>query len=335
MRWLVVAMAILIGTGCAGGPLGEVRPLGEARLEPDAVSGGERLALSRWPAVAQSTEGPKAIILALHGFGDYGPSTFDAAARFWAERGITVYAYDQRGFGRNESRGVWPGAARLIADFRDVARAIRRHHPGVPLYALGHSMGGGVVLAGSGSGDRPESVPGAPSSGGSPETGTGPQSASGRGVVDGVILAAPAVWGGENLNLAYRAAAWAGALAAPEKRWSGKGVVRIQASDNLEALRALGRDKVILGKPSSREFMGLIRLMDQAVAAAPHLAVPSLFLYGERDQVTPKGPTMDVFATVRGDKTLKLYPEGWHLLFRDVQAEAVFRDVAAWVESRQ
>ncbi|MGB1213093.1 MAG: alpha/beta fold hydrolase [Pikeienuella sp.] len=296
-----IFISLLFLAGCAGGPLEDAQPLDKPTITETAIKGGETLALSRWVP-----EGPpRAVILALHGFGDYGPSTFEAAARYWAERGILVYAYDQRGFGRNSSRGKWPGAVRLIADFTEIAKSLRARHDDLPLLALGHSMGGGVALAAVGAGAD----------------------------VDGLILAAPAVWGGENLNIAYRTAAWTGAFIAPEKRWSGKGVVKIQATDNIEALRALGRDEVILRNPSSREFLGLIRLMDAAVNAAPQVAVPTLFLYGAKDQVTPKRPLMATYAALPGEKQLKLYPEGWHLLFRDLQAEVVYRDVADWVET--
>lgn len=307
MRASLACVMLLVGStagsvaGCvAGGPLGDAPRLGPATITETAIVGTETLALSQW---GPAGDNPKAVILALHGFGDYGPSTFEAAAQYWATQGILVYAYDHRGFGRNESRAQWPSAGRLIDDFADVAAALRARHADVPLYALGHSMGGGIALAGVGEGVD----------------------------VDGLILAAPAVWGGENLNLAYRSAAWTGALFAPEKRWSGEGIVRIQATDNIEALRAMGRDEFILGRPSSREFMGLIRLMDRAVAAAPHVAPPTLMLYGEKDQVTPKRPVMAAYDALPHDKTLQLYPEGWHLLFRDLQAQTVYRDVAAWV----
>ncbi|MEO0362918.1 MAG: alpha/beta hydrolase, partial [Pseudomonadota bacterium] len=142
------------------------------------------------------------------------------------------------------------------------------------------------------------------------------------------------VWGGDRLSPIYRAAAWGGALFFPDKRWTGEGVVRIQASDNIEARRALGRDPLYLGRPSSREFMGLVRLMDRAVAAAPLVATPTLTLYGEKDEVTPQETVTAAHDAIPAEKRLILYPEGWHLLFRDLQAEAVWRDVGDWIEAR-
>lgn len=308
MRRVGVFALCLWLSACVGGPMEPVAPLEMASLNAAgngvAVSAinGESLAMSVWEPDGDA----QAVILALHGFGDYGPSTFEKAAAFWASRGMRTYAYDQRGFGRNDSRGKWPGAAQLVDDFKAVTEVVRRAHPNLPLFVVGHSMGGAVALTGL----------------------------ADDGVADGLILAAPAVWGGERLGLHYRAAAWSGALIAPEKRWTGNGIVRIQASDNIEMLRALGRDPVYLRNPSSREFMGLIRLMDGAVEAAPRLAVPLLMLYGEKDEVAPKDAVMAAFESMPGSKDLILYPEGWHLLFRDLQAERVWGDVADWIESR-
>ncbi len=292
-------LIVLLCAACVGGQKAPTPPLGAVSLEGDQISGA--LALSRWEA-----EAPKAIILALHGFGDYAPSTFAQAAPYWATRDFTVYAYDQRGHGRNADNRVWPGAEALIADAAAITKAIRGAHPDLPLYLLGHSMGGGVAIAAANAGAD----------------------------VDGLVLAAPAVWGGEEIALPYRAAAWAGALVLRDKRWTGEGVVTIQASDNIPVLHSMGRDPLVIGAPSSREFMGLIRIMDRAVEAAPRVTHPTLVLYGDKDEVTPPAPVDAAFEALAGDKTFRRYPEGWHLLFRDLQAKVVWADVADWIEDQ-
>ena len=295
----LACLILLLSAACVGGPKTPVPPLGAVSLEGDQISGA--LTLSQWQADA-----PKAVILALHGFGDYAPSTFAKAAPYWATRGFTVYAYDQRGHGRNADNRVWPGADALITDAAAITKAVRAKHPSLPLYLLGHSMGGGVALAAANAGAD----------------------------IDGLILAAPAVWGGGEIALPYRAAAWAGALVLPDKRWTGEGVVTIQASDNIPVLRAMGRDPLVIGAPSSREFMGLIRIMDRAVDAAPRVTHPTLVLYGDKDEVTPPAPVDAAFQALAGDKTFRRYPEGWHLLFRDLQAKVVWADVANWIEEQ-
>ena len=288
---LVLALA-----GCAvGGPL--VPPSGPPPMPHLAAADGTPLAVSEWPA-----DEPRAVILGVHGFGDYGPSTFTAAARFWAGEGITTYAYDQRGFGRNISFGRWPGAAALSADLRAVAAQLRARHPCLPLIVAGHSMGGGVALA-----------------------------AAGQGLdADGLILAAPAIWGGIELNPLYRLAAWTVAVVMPERRFPGAGVIEIQASDNIEMLRALGRDPRYLRPPSAREILGLVRVADMAEAAAETVGLPALLLLGVKDEIVPDAAARRVFARLTGPRRVIEYQEGWHLLFRDLQAERVWRDVADW-----
>jgi alpha-beta hydrolase superfamily lysophospholipase len=262
-----------------------------------AAADGTPLAVSEWPA-----DEPRAVILAVHGYGDYGPSTFTAAARFWAGQGIITYAYDQRGFGRNISFGRWPGAVALAADLRAVAAQLRARHPCLPLIVAGHSMGGGVALA-----------------------------AARQGLdADGLILAAPAIWGGDELNPLHRLVAWTGAALMPERRFTGRGVVEIQASDNIEMLRALGRDPHYLRPPSAREIFGLVRVSDMAEAAAAKVDLPALMLLGAKDEIVPDAAARRVFARLTGPRRVIEYQEGWHMLFRDLQAERVWRDVADW-----
>src|SRR4029077_9185333 len=78
-------------------------------------------------------DGVKAVILALHGFGDYS-NAFTMPARAWASRGIATYAYDQRGFGGAPGHGLWAGEAQLSGDAIAASRILRRLHPGRPLY---------------------------------------------------------------------------------------------------------------------------------------------------------------------------------------------------------
>lgn len=288
--------------GCAaGGPLDA--PL---NTPPSDTAGGiTRTIDSSAGPVAISIWGPdrpQAVILALHGYGDHGTSTFAKAADHWATRGIATWAPDQRGFGRNPSRGRWPGGDGLIADAATYAGQLRQRYPCTPVILLGHSMGGGIALA-----------------------------AAQDAKPDGLVLAAPAIWGGSALNPLHRAAAWLAAVTVPDRRFSGRGVVRIQASDNIDALRALGRDPLYLSPPSAREIFGLVRITDRAFAAAPRAKGPALLLLGEKDQIVPNGRVRDVFAKLAGPNRTIVYPEGWHLLFRDLQAKRVWTDVADWV----
>ncbi len=259
------------------------------------------LVTAHWPSHGTA----RAVILALHGFGDAGDLTFDGAATYWAGRGIAVYAPDQRGFGANASRKHWPGIDALIADAVAEAGDLRTRHRGIPLVVVGHSMGGGVALAAATAGMD----------------------------ADALVLAGPAIAGGDALSPVRRAGARAIAATLPERRWTGDGIVRIRVTDNEEALARARNDPRHFGDPSSRELYGLVQLMDRAAAGAPSVGIPTLTLMGSRDEVLRPESVRRIADRIPARAGFVEYPEGWHWLFRDRQAPKVWTDVADFVFS--
>jgi alpha-beta hydrolase superfamily lysophospholipase len=250
---------------------------------------------------------PRALVLALHGFND-SRNAFAEFGAHAAMRGVLVETYDQSGFGARPDRGRWAGADVLTAEARARAAALRAEHPGVPLFVLGESMGGAVAaLAFSG-----------------PDPG-----------IDGLILSAPAVWGGKSLSGLYRTVLGLANLTVPWLRLTGRGL-DIQASDNIEALIALGQDPLYIRATRIDAVAGLVDLMDRASARGPSITVPTLILSGARDQVVPPLAQREFaqslptsFCTAIG------YIRGWHLLLRDLQRKQVYEDVLAWIEGRR
>ncbi len=283
---------------------------------------GSELPLRHWaPQEGDSgseTGAAHGVVLALHGFNDYSHA-FAESGPALAAQGLLVYAYDQRGFGEAPHRGLWAGTDVLTGDLAEAATLLRNRHPDLPLYLLGESMGGAVILAALAAPDVPPAVAGA----------------------DGVILAAPAVWARSTMPFHQRAALWLGARLFPWARFSGRGL-GIQASDNIEMLRALGRDPLFIKETRTDAIYGLVNLMDAALAAAPEVEAPALLLYGEKDEVVPAEPVIrfwrqlppEAAPQTAGHQRFALYPEGWHMLLRDLQAQTVIDDIAAWTRDK-
>jgi alpha-beta hydrolase superfamily lysophospholipase len=256
-------------------------------------------------------DGPvRATILALHGFNDYSEA-FTAPAQEWAKHGIATYAYDQRGFGQAPDHGLWPGIRRLDQDMAVASRLVARQHPGVPHYILGESMGGAVVITGmAGAADAP------------------------RPVADGVILAAPAVWGRDEMTLFERVALWTAYHMAPGLTFTGEGL-GIQPSDNIPMLRLLAHDPLVIKATRVDAIEGLVDLMDRAQAAAPRLDARLLLLYGAHDELIPPDAVRYLLATMPADtaaeRRIAWYPEGFHMILRDLDAAIVVADVESWV----
>ncbi|MBO0735348.1 MAG: lysophospholipase [Alphaproteobacteria bacterium] len=255
---------------------------------------------------------PRAVILALHGFNDYSNS-FEAPGKAWARQGIATYAYDQRGFGAAPEHGLWPGRAALAADAATAAQILRRRYPGVPLYLLGESMGGAVAIVAM-TGESGTTVP----------------------PVDGVILAAPAVWGRATMDFLPRLALWASVRVVPGLTLTGRGLGK-KPSDNLAMLRALSRDPLVIKATRVDTIYGLVNLMDAALDSAPRLVSPVFVMYGGKDEIIPKEPIRrfagDLPPECRRQDKLAWYKNGYHMLLRDLEGPMVIADVASWVRA--
>ncbi len=288
--------------GCAP----TVIPAGESVRAPAlsddkyVAADGAALPLAVWGA---ENGPPKAVILGLHGFGDYR-NAFEEPAAIWAKDGITTYAYDQRGFGGSPTRGRWPGTDTLVDDARAMATLLRRKYPDVPLYLAGESMGGAVAMV-----------------------------AADRGLAsDGLILLAPAVRSRASFGPVVSGALSFFVHIIP---WfpDGPSSIDYQPTDNPKTLDKLRKDPMILRAARFDLGYGLLDLMDAAVAAAPRLHEPYIMLHGVGDKIVPAGPVRSVIAVLpkREDSRLAFYKNGYHLLLRDKNGPKVAADVAAWI----
>jgi alpha-beta hydrolase superfamily lysophospholipase len=150
--------------------------------------------------------------------------------------------------------------------------------------------------------------------------------------IDGAILIAPAVWSRADMPMLYRVALWSVAHTFPALHLSGSGL-KIWASDNIEMLRMNGADPLFQKTANAGAVYGLVNLMDDARNAPSHLGDPPpiLFLYGGNDQVIPAKPTEAVVAALGPHAQVHRYPDGYHMLLRDLHAEPRWKDVADWV----
>ena len=267
-----------------------------------STSDGLALPLRRW----LPEDDPTAVVVALHGFNDYSNAFADIGA-FLADNGIAVLAYDQRGFGASPHAGKWAGTETMTADFRDFLAATRAAYPGVPVHALGDSMGGGVMMAAW---------------------------AEAPFAADSVVLVAPAVWGRATMPGYQTAALWLSAHTMPWLEVTGKGIKR-HPSDNIEMLRALGRDPLVIKATRVDAIWGLTNLMDAALAGAEAFDAPSLILYGANDDIIPANATLDMLADLpppQSSRKVAIYDAGFHMLLRDLEAETAWQDILAWLD---
>jgi len=318
LRPVLLLLAMLLPALACCAPV--VVPSGPAVTAPTLESSrivaadGAKLPLRHWPARTTANSGhPRAVILALHGFGDYS-GAFEEPAEAWAAQGIETYAYDQRGFGDAPHRGRWAGVDAMVGDVLIALRLLAARHPGTPIYLAGESMGGAVALAALGRlADTPSLAP----------------------MPAGAILIGPAVRSRDTIGGFGRAGLWIAAHLAP---WHPVGPTSIdfQPSDNRKMLERYSKDPKVLRNPRTDLVWGLVDLMDAAKVAAPKIATPYLLLYGLNDKIVPEKPMREVIAQLprRPGSRLAFYAKGYHMLLRDLDAQVLHRDVADWIADK-
>ena len=307
-----VPLTVLLFLGACSNPKIQTQDnntLSSARLMPGAVAmpDGYILPMKTWPAAAR----PVAVVLAMHGFNDYS-NAFDETANSFAASSITSYAIDQRGFGATEQRGIWAGQHTMQSDLVTTINLLCEKHTELPVYVLGESMGGAVILSAI---QQLEQT-----------------------CVQGVILSSPAVWGWQTMPWWQTVPLRFVAHTLPEHTVTGEGL-EIKASDNVEMLRALGRDPLIIKETRIDAIYGLTDLMEAALLNSDSLKMPALILYGEHDEIIPADSFCEMLNNLpdrfSSHWRLIIYPDGYHMLSRDLQGEVVIRDMAAWIHDQE
>jgi alpha-beta hydrolase superfamily lysophospholipase len=265
---------------------------------------GTALPLAVWPA---TNGAPTAVILGLHGYGDYR-NAWEEPAAIWAQAGIATYAYDQRGFGGSPTRGRWAGTDSLVADARTMAGLVRARHPGVPVYLAGESMGGAIALVAA---DRTIDV-------------------------DGLILLATALRSRDTLGPMASGGLWFFAHTIP---WmpSGPTSIDYKPTDNPKTLEKLRNDPMMLRQTRLDMAYGLVDLMDAARSAAGRVNMPYLMLHGLGDRIVPREPVRAAIEVMprRPDSRLAFYRDGYHLLLRDKEGAVVAADIVVWMSKHE
>lgn len=304
-NWLITLMLVLSLAGCAPTVISAGPSIRTPSLEEDryVAADGTVLKLAVWPAVGGTS---KAIILAIHGFGDYRKA-WEEPAEIWAADGITTFAYDQRGFGSSATRGRWAGTPTMVNDIRTVALLIRQKYPDVPLYLAGESMGGALVLA----------------------------AADPSLDVDGLILVAAALRSRDTLGPLVNGGLSFFAHTVP---WlpSGPTSIDFQPTDNPKTMEKMRNDPMILRNPRVDLGYGLVEAMDAGKVAAPNITKPYLMQHGIGDRLVPIEPVRSAIELMprRPDSHIAFYRNGYHMLLRDKNGALVAKDVAAWIHNK-
>lgn len=250
--------------------------------------------------------GARAVVVIVHGLGEHG-GRYDHVARRFATDGFACYAADHVGHGRSDGRRAnIDRMDRIVDDLAEFAGFATSHTPGVPLFLLGHSMGGLVTLQYA-TGDATE--------------------------LAGLVLsgAATKIEAGSPL---LRSAARLLSAVTPNL-----GVITLppeHISRDPAVVAAYRADPLVHhGKVPARTGAEMLTTSQALPDRLERLRIPMLILHGTEDRLTtPEGSRMVHQRVTMEDRTLRLYDSLHHEIFNEPEQDRVLDDVVAWMAER-
>ncbi|MDQ4011198.1 MAG: lysophospholipase [Actinomycetota bacterium] len=271
------------------------------------VEGHRHLAPGRsayWQAWLPS-EHARAIIVIVHGIHEHSGRYAHVGTRL-AGAGFASYAADHRGHGRSDGRRAnLERMALIVDDLGSFVRFAAGRHPGLPVFMIGHSLGGLIAL----------------------------QYATEQGTaLDGLVLSGPLVEVTVGSALLKRLAGVLSALA------PNLGVTALDVDEKIcrdpEVVRSYREDPLVyLGKVKARTGAEILATTLILPARLPRLSVPLLLLHGTGDEIcAPTGSTMLHDRVSSPDKTVRRYPDLYHEVFNEPERDEVLTDLVCWLE---
>ncbi|XP_032267945.1 monoglyceride lipase isoform X1 [Phoca vitulina] len=253
---------------------------------------------------------PKALIFVSHGAGEHC-GRYDELAQMLVGLGLLVFAHDHVGHGQSE------GDRMVVSDFQVFIRDVLQHvdtmqknYPGLPVFLLGHSMGGAIAILTAV--ERPSHF-------------------SGMVLISPLVLASPEsattfkVFAAKVLNLVLPNMSLGSIDSNMLSR--NKTEVDLYNSDPLNCRAGL---KVCF-------VIQLLNAVARVERALPKLTLPFLLLQGSADGLCDsKGAYLLMESAKSQDKTLKIYEGAYHVLHKELPevTNSVFHEINLWVSQR-
>jgi alpha-beta hydrolase superfamily lysophospholipase len=268
-------------------------------------AGGLRIHTDAW---SDERAPSRAVVVVSHGAGEHAGRYRHVVERL-APYGFALYALDHRGHGRSEGRrAVIDRMANAIADLDRLVEQAATERPGLPVYLLGHSLGGCIAIA---------------------------YALEHQRRLAGLVLSAPAA-ALEAASPAVRALSRVLSTIAPNLP-----VMAIDAtaiSRDPDEVRAYLDDPLVYHrKLPVRTVAEAARAIESFPSRAPTLQLPLLVMHGSDDRLTPPaGSHMIHERAGSADKTLQIYAGLYHEIFNELPAdrEQVIADLASWLVQR-
>ena len=252
-------------------------------------------------------EPPTGVLLLCHGLGEHS-GRYGNVVEALVPSGWAVYGLDLRGHGRSAGRRVHlVDYADWLADFDAFRRLVVARHEGLPVFLLGHSMGGQIALA---------------------------YALDHQDDLRGLVLSAPAL-ASNAVPAAVVPVLVRLARFAPTFRPAGIDASKISKDPDVYA--AYRADPLVYdGHPTLGLSSALFRQFGVLPERSRRLRLPLLLQYGDQDAITDAvGFRALEQACGSPDFTVQRYPGLWHEIYNEPERDKPLADLREWLAAHR
>jgi alpha-beta hydrolase superfamily lysophospholipase len=252
-------------------------------------------------------EPPTGVLLLCHGLGEHS-GRYGNVVEALVPSGWAVYGLDLRGHGRSAGRRAHlVDYADWLADFDAFRRLVVARHEGLPVFLLGHSMGGQIALA---------------------------YALDHQDDLRGLVLSAPAL-ASNAVPAAVVPVLVRLARFAPTFRPAGIDASKISKDPDVYA--AYRADPLVYdGHPTLGLSSALFRQFGVLPERSRRLRLPLLLQYGDQDAITDAAG-FRALEQVCGspDFTVQRYPGLWHEIYNEPERDKPLADLREWLAAHR
>ncbi len=266
------------------------------------IEGGVRLYGRRWPV-----KNPKAQVVIIHGYADHA-ARYEHVARFLRAEKIASFTADLRGHGHSDgARGYINDFDEYLQDVDAILEVLKREQISVPLFIVGHSMGGLVALL---------------------------YALRRKPDLRGLVVSSPF------LGVAMKVPPLKVALGRLMSRIYPKlalasGINPYDLSHDRAVGDAYAADPAVFKTVTARWYTEAMAAADEVKSHAAEIELPTLILQAGQDRLAdPKAAKPLCEKLGASDKTYIEYPDFYHEIFNESEKERPLSDMRDWILKR-
>lgn len=282
-------------------------PLSTSKEDPLSLTFKSSDGLSLFGRAWLPHDVPIANIALVHGIGEHS-GRYDHVANYFHQRDYAVFAIDLRGHGQSDGpRGHIEQFQDYLDDVKTLITYIEDRSANVPLFLLGHSMGGLIALV---------------------YALTYPDD------ISAVIVSSPA------LRSRVEVPTWKVTLGNLMSTLNPTMAMTTDLdpfalSRDERVVKAYQEDPLVHDQVTARWFTEFMKASEWAMEEANRLAVPALILQGGSDQIVDPAGAREFFDRIGlEDKYYIEYEPLYHEIFNEPEHLSVLGDVEAWLVPR-